>query len=106
MDSPPTSSLSFLTPQGAPLAAPPEWTPALIEVHVDPSRWRDVQLSVQGVPQSLYLKMLDGKERVLAEWPRSGTGNYRLTLTLDKTQEEHIVTIWPRKMGPNEYADL
>src|SRR5688500_1029987 len=99
MASPPTSRLRFLDTVGAPLEAPTEWAPALVEVLVAPAEWEHVRLWRQGQPAVLYLRVLAGKVRVLAEWPRSDPGYYRLRLEGGGESEEQTVTVHPQKIS-------
>jgi predicted component of viral defense system (DUF524 family) len=43
---------------------------------------------------------------VLAEWPLSGTGRYRLALETAEEREELEVTVEPEKISPTAYASL
>ncbi|MDQ3694440.1 MAG: restriction endonuclease-like protein [Chloroflexota bacterium] len=107
MDSPPTSvRLRLIDPSGAELAAPVEWTPALIELLIDSAAWEAAQLTLQGDPIPVSLRRIDGQARVVAEWPRSGPGRYRLRLITDGESDEQILTIAPRKIGFDAYRRL
>jgi predicted component of viral defense system (DUF524 family) len=105
MDSPPISKLSFLSPEGKPIEGPSEWTPALLEVLVhDAEERKEVELRVQGEVVQVYLRSVAGKERVLADWPRSDCGYYRVGLEMPGWREERTFTIWPQKISRDEYG--
>src|SRR5919107_110207 len=89
MGSPPSSRLRILAAAdggpandalGTPVDAPREWSPAFVEVLVPVDRWEEARLWRQGEELPLYLKRLGGRPRILADWPRSGAGRYRLLL--------------------------
>jgi len=101
-----TTSLGFRTPAGRPIAAPEEWSPALIEVELPPEDRHHVRLTRQGAALPTFLKSLDGQERILAEWPRSSTGHYSLYLQVGDLSEEQLVTITPRKLSPEAFSRL
>src|SRR5215207_11198552 len=100
MDSPPTSKLRFFTSRGDAQDAPKEWAPALVEIDVPTDQWEKVRLSRQGELLPIYLKRVGGEVRVLADWPRSGTGHYRLQLECPGWVEERTLTIEPTKISP------
>lgn len=106
MATPPTSSLRFLKPTGEPLEAPREWERCLIEIDRPPEELAEVRLLRQGEPLRLVAQELWGQVRLVAEWPVSGTGRYRLTLEHDTTPDALEVTVAPRKISPEAYAQL
>jgi hypothetical protein len=114
MDSHPTSDaadsasvLRFLDVNGQPIAAPGEWAPARVEVLVPATSWEQVALFCQGGPLPLLLAHLDGRARIVAEWPRSGPGHYRLRLTrANEATYERSVTIAPHKISPAAFSQL
>jgi hypothetical protein len=71
-----------LNVQGEPIARPVDWQPAIVEVLADAASWRDVQLESSAGPLQPYVQRLNGRERILAAWPRMGPGAYRLRLSL------------------------
>jgi hypothetical protein len=107
MASPPTSArIRFIDGAGSALAAPLEWTPALVELLVDPTDWDAAELTVQGEPVPVSLRRVGDTIRVVAEWPRSGPGYYRLTLVTDDASEDLVVTIEPRKIDSAAFRCL
>ena len=82
MVSPRTSRLRFLDSTGAESLGPNEWTQSLVEVLIPPDlgSLERVRLLRQGESMRVFAQPLGGKTRVLADWPRSGTGRYRLAL--------------------------
>lgn len=106
MGLPPTSKLGFLSLSGETLEAPAEWRPALLEVRVPPEQWEEVQLWLQGKELPLSLKRLGKKVRVLADWPRSNPGYYRLRLEYQGEVEEQTITVWPQKISREAFAQM
>lgn len=105
---PGVGALRFLDQEGREVDAPREWEPALVEVLVAPAQWEQVQLRFQGGELLLYLQRLRGELRVLADWPRSGAGHYRLQLLRDaeSAAENYVVTVRPRKLSGEQFNQL
>jgi hypothetical protein len=91
---------------GSELDALLEWRPALVELLIDPADWISARLTLQDEPVQVSLRNFGGQVRVVAEWPRSGPGRYRLSLTAPAKTGERIVTIEPRKISPASYQHL
>ena len=108
MDSPPTSSIVFLDQAGNNIDGPLEWATAPVEVRVRPQDWEMVRLIRQNNEElPLSLSHLGGQIRIIATWPPSGTGHYRLALYIgDMKAEERTITISPRKISTAAYAQL
>ena len=107
MDLPPTSSLRFLDVDGGPLAAPPEWAPALVEVKASHDLWDDIRLERNDGPLTLSLRTVGGRGRIVADWPRSGAGHYELRLAVPGHPTQLVaVTVLPRKISASGYAAL
>src|SRR4051794_23760778 len=104
--SPPTSKLRLLDPQGNLLEAPREWTPALVEVIVPLGQLANTRLLRQGAPMRLFAQEREAEIRVFAEWPRSGTGRYRMTLEAPDWREDVVVTVAPQKITPDAFSRL
>ena len=50
---------------------------------------------------------LPATPRVVAEWPRSGTGHYQLELTLRRRHaRRRQIALWPRKITQSSYLQL
>jgi predicted component of viral defense system (DUF524 family) len=106
-DSPPTSRFSFRDANGAHVPVPREWTPHLVELAIPPDDYTHARLLLQGELLPLFRQSLDDQERVLALWPRSGVGRYRLTLQFDtETVEELVCTVLPEKITEAAYEAL
>jgi hypothetical protein len=104
MGSPATSRLRALDRDGRPLDAPLEWEGGFVEVAVATDLWEGAVLERDDRPLALSLRRFAGEPRVVAEWPRSGTGRYQLTLALpDGSTEGATWTIQPRKITPAAY---
>ena len=93
-------------PTAHPWTLPREWSPAFVEVLVPIDRWEEVRLWRQGEELPLYLKRLGGRPRILADWPRSGAGRYRIQLECLGETEERIVSVGPEKITSESYARL
>ncbi|NEP60138.1 MAG: DUF2357 domain-containing protein, partial [Symploca sp. SIO2G7] len=106
MDLLPTSKLSFLNREGKTLEAPLEWQPGFIEVQVPKDKWEEVRLWRQGKELSICLKRLGKKARIITDWPRSNPGYYPVQLEYQGEVEEQIVTVWPRKISREAFAQM
>lgn len=108
MVSPRTSRLRFLDSTGAESLGPNEWTQSLVEVLIPPDlgSLERVRLLRQGESMRVFAQPLGGKTRVLADWPRSGTGRYRLALEYGDTSEELDVTVRPQKISTEAYGRM
>ena len=102
---PPTSRLGFVDDRGAP-CVPKEWAPGLIEVRADVEGWEEIRLWRQTESLPVYLKRLGGEVRILADWPRSDPGRYRLRLESPEGAEERVLIIQPRKISPEAHSHL
>ncbi|HEU0052009.1 MAG TPA: DUF2357 domain-containing protein [Longimicrobium sp.] len=65
-----------------------------------------MELRRNGEPMPLALRRLGGVVRVTAEWPRSGTGSYVLTLWTLDGEYQLVVTVHPEKLAPAAFARL
>ncbi|HEX8394970.1 MAG TPA: DUF2357 domain-containing protein [Longimicrobium sp.] len=108
MDSPPTSEppIRLLDAAGLACNAPREWQPHWVEVDVPASEWESAELRRNGQPLPLALRRLAGAVRVVAEWPRSGTGSYALALRAPRGEYRRVVTVYPEKLPPATVARL
>jgi predicted component of viral defense system (DUF524 family) len=110
MDLPLTSSIDFLDLSGNRIDGPGEWTRARIEIGISLAAWMrgTLRLVRQGSEElPLYSKHIGGQLRILADWPLSGTGQYRLTLYDSKAKiDERLVTVRPGKISEVAYAQM
>jgi hypothetical protein len=107
MVTPVTSELRALDRAGNALAAPREWAPGLVEVPVEPGSWEEARLDRDGSELPLSLRLVSGSQRVVAEWPRSGTGHYELRLSLAGAPVEAVTwTIEPEKISLAAYLRM
>lgn len=106
MASPPTSNLRFLTPSGDELEAPLEWMPALVEIPGIGETWPDYRLTAQGRDLPLSHRRVGGVLRVVADWPRSGTGNYELVVDGPTLRGAAVVSVISSKISVQSYATL
>ena len=99
--------LRFLDVSGKALNAPREWEPALVELLIDPDDWENVRLAYQDGELAVYAGKLEGTKRVLADWPRSGAGHYRLQFfTHGQAEALLTVTVNSRKISQGQFAQL
>lgn len=107
MGTPPISRLSFVDGAGELLAGPREWTPEIIQVDLEPALRHRASLFCRAEKLPLSIRDHAGEERVVADWPRSGTGRYRLRLELDdRLLEETVYEVEPRKITRASYRAL
>jgi hypothetical protein len=106
MASAPTSKLGFLDARGDVLDAPREWARGFVAIDVPVESWQEVELSRNGEPLAVSARELGGRAQVVAEWPLSGTGHYRLELSAGGVREEHRLSVWPRKITRASYFQL
>jgi hypothetical protein len=100
-------SLGFHGAGGVELEAPLEWAACLVVLSLPADRWSEHRLERDGEVLPLSLRMVDGEERVVAEWPRSGTGSYELLLThADGRREASRCLVKSRKIDADAYAEL
>lgn len=99
--------LRALDSDGNVLAAPREWARGFVEVDIPTDLWQEARLERHGNELPLSLRRLGGAQRVVAEWPRSGTGRYELRLSLPDAPPERIVwTVEPTKISPDAYTQM
>lgn len=91
---------------GSVLLEPPEWQEVLIEVQVPAARWQDVALDRNGEAVALSLRKIDGSVRVVANWPRSGPGKYRLRAIIDGGVHETVVQVRSAKLSTDDFGRL
>jgi hypothetical protein len=115
MASPPTSEarevadgvpFRLLTADGTTAPAPREWEPMLVEVRCAADRWADVTVLRQGVPLSLGVRRIAGRPRLVAEWPRSGPGQYHLRLVVGRAVHDVTVEVRPAKITSSDLAGI
>jgi hypothetical protein len=104
MASPPISRIRFLDLSGKYIVGPLEWKSALIDVDATSDDWRSIELSIQGTPTSVRVEHRFGQDRLLADWPLSGTGNYKVMLNIGSYAETRVITIRPRKINDAAYT--
>src|SRR4051794_20592254 len=102
MASPPSSKLRFRTRAGTPIEAPAEWAPAYLEiVDASPDELSTLEVLRQGVQLPIAARAVDGAIRVVAEWPLSDPGRYRVELIEAGARQEVIEPrIQPAKISP------
>jgi predicted component of viral defense system (DUF524 family) len=106
MDSPLTSRLRFLDENGAQIPAPREWRRGLVALDIPIEDLPQTRLVRNGEPLPLVAKPDGVGLAVLAEWPLSGTGRYRLILEAGSYQETRDVIVVPEKISVEAYAQL
>src|SRR5881392_3134387 len=103
-----SSRVAFLSEEGKPLDALPEWQEALISIECEGLDWREATLSRNGSAIPLSVSNVDGRDRVLGRWPRSGAGSYELRLSWPEGEQEErqICTVEPRKLDSKAVAAM
>ena len=87
---------------------PSEWTPALIEIDAETVDWenRRVKVILQNAELDVTMRLTDGSHMVVANWPRSGPGLYRLTTEINGITTKTDITIKPSKISEAAYERL
>lgn len=107
MVTPATSRLRALNRSGSPLDAPREWAPGLVEVAIEAGSWEVARLERNSRELPLSLRRIGDTRKVVADWPRSGTGSYELSLFLADDPVESVTwTIEPEKISPAAYLQM
>lgn len=110
MGSPPISEdagvLRLLDLSGVPAGSPREWTPMWVEAQIPLGDWESAELVRGESALPLTLRRLAGEVRVLAEWPRSGPGNYELRLRSGRTLSRQTLTVHPEKIDEGSFRRL
>ena len=87
--------------------SPSEWVPALIDLEVPWDTWLDVRVYLQNKKLDVHpIQAGDGSPIVIAEWPRSGPGHYRLETKIGESVTRSDVTIRPSKISEESYEQL
>lgn len=96
------------TKKGLPIIElPSEWTPALIDIDIPVDQWLDAKVYLQGQELEMVLRKIDdGSTVVVAEWPRSGPGNFRLEIRTVQSITASEIKIIPSKISEDEYNEL
>jgi len=97
--SPHTSELTFTDSEGEFLGVPIEWTPCMLQIPVDPTRWASVTAHVNGRPMSVSARVVGGVERVVAEWERSGPGRYEIIAVAGDDEWKRTVKVDAAKIS-------
>jgi PD-(D/E)XK nuclease superfamily protein/uncharacterized protein DUF2357 len=109
MASPPTSSsLRFVDPGGDELPAPLEWRGCrvVVALPVDDA-WTALRLERDDGELPLSLRVVSGERRIVADWPQSGVGSYRLRLVhADGRDEVGVWRVESSKIDGGAYAEL
>lgn len=106
VERPRRETIRFLSGDGQPLNSLVEWAPALIEVGVPLDLWQTMTLTSQGFVLATSVRKLNGKARIVAEWPRSGPGHYELCVSAEDVRHTRLVTIQPRKISETAYKTM
>jgi predicted component of viral defense system (DUF524 family) len=95
------SRLRFLDESGQELDAPLEWARGLVEIECAPADWEQVVLRRNEVAMPVLVRELEGRVRVLAEWPLSGAGTFELALEFrdGSWSERRACVVAPRKLS-------
>ncbi|HEX8219920.1 MAG TPA: DUF2357 domain-containing protein [Chloroflexia bacterium] len=96
----------FLDGKGHEMAAPGEWELAYIEVPVAIEDWLIVKVRRHDGELLVVPRPIGGRVRVVAEWPRSGVGQYKLWIRVGEVESRSSVEIWPQKIAREEFVQL
>jgi hypothetical protein len=77
-----------------------------MEVLIPAEDWESAELWRGSEPMPLGLRRLAGEVRVLAEWPRSGTGNYELRLRWRSVEQRLVLVVEPEKLSQESYGRM
>src|SRR5262249_8769435 len=106
MASPPISRLRFVSPEGEPLAGPPEWAPCEIEIAADQEQLSSLRIWRGDERLNIALTITEGVPRIVADWPRSGAGSYLLRLEPPDGDEILPLRIRPKKLPQEAFEVL
>lgn len=98
--------IQFRTVDGTAAPAPREWEPMWLEVVAPPANWESATVRVGGRPVPVSLRRLGDAVRMVAEWPRSGPGTYRIEVEASGERSAHTATVRPAKISPAEFEAL
>lgn len=106
MASPPTSTsrLTFELPSGERIDSPQEWTPCHVVISVDSLDGVELYRGDQRL--AVLQTKIDGASKIFAAWPRSGTGNYTLTLRGHDFEETVRCSVRPEKISEEAFETL
>jgi predicted component of viral defense system (DUF524 family) len=75
-------------------------------VVLPPEHLESTRLLCNGEPLALFVQPIAGELRMLANWPLSGTGRYRLYLESIGFEEEREIELTPEKLTFEEYGEM
>jgi hypothetical protein len=84
----------------------PEWEPALLVLPVKPEEWASAGVRRHDGELPIVVRKIGDEAKVVAEWPRSGTGHYSLVLVASGERMHITARIRPRKISDESYSQL
>jgi len=98
--------MRFRERSGELVPAPREWCEHYLELPDLGDAWDQARVSVNGTALAVQARRLDGRRRVVAEWPRSPAGRYLVAVVHGDTRDESTVEVPPAKLGEEEFETL
>lgn len=98
--------MRFRERSGELVSAPREWCEHYLELPDLGDAWDQARVSVNGTALAVQARRLDGRRRVVAEWPRSPAGRYRIAVAQGDMRGESTVEVPPAKLGEGEFENL
>jgi hypothetical protein len=102
----PTFAIRLLDSACAEIEQPRDWQPALIWIDAPSEHWQAVRVTIQEVAVPVSLRLIDGAPAIVADWPRSGPGCYRVTAQLGNQVIRRLLTVQPSKISSDAYREL
>ena len=98
--------VQFRELDGTRISGAREWEPLLLEIVAATASWEGVTVRAAGRLLPVALRKIAGEACIIAEWPRSGPGAYRVEVHAAATRVDEVFTIRPSKMSTGDFADL
>jgi hypothetical protein len=101
-----TAGLRFLDARGQEIPGLREWEMAFIEVPIAAEDWLSAKVWRRDGELPIAPRRIGGVVRVVAEWPRSGVGQYKVWVRVGEVESSQNVEIWPQKIAREEFVQL
>ena len=99
-------TIRWFTENGHDLDGPIEWRDLLLAIDVPQSEWESVAVQAGRARLAVSLRRLGDATRIVADWPRSGPGNYDIQVRWKGGAQIERVRIEPAKLAPGEFERL
>ncbi len=106
MGSSPISEFKFRNADGEELASPEEWRSGYLDL--GPHQWdlKRVQVLRNGISLPISYRLFISGPRLVADWPRSPAGHYRLETHTPEGVSARTITVGPRKISANAFEHM